>query len=120
MDRKKLAKYRRALEKEYERIIRSLSDLEKSGFINGERPSEPSGITSHPADLGTDAFERDLNLGLVTEEHEVLQEVRDALEKIDNGFYGACETCGEPVEEGRLAVIPHARNCLECQKKAEG
>lgn len=119
MDKKTLARHRKALEKEYARIRKCLDSLEKSGSLNGEASYEPSGITSHPADLGTDVFERDLNLGLVTEESEVLHDVRDALDRIEKGNYGICEACGGQVEPGRLSVIPYARNCLECQKKAE-
>jgi len=44
-----------------------------------------------------------------------LAEVKDALKKIDEGTYGACEACGEKISEGRLAVLPTAKLCLKCE-----
>ena len=119
MDKKELEKYRKALEKEYERILKSLSDLENNGLLNAERNSDLGGITTHPADLGTDNFERDLNLGLVTDENSSLREVEEALARINKGSYGKCEKCGAKIEVKRLTAVPQTRHCFGCQAKTE-
>ena len=119
VDKKELEKYRKALEKEYERILKSISDLENNGLLNAERNSDLGGITTHPADLGTDNFERDLNLGLVTEENASLREVEEALARINKGSYGKCEKCGMKIEVKRLTAMPQARHCFGCQAKME-
>ncbi|MFH2068630.1 MAG: TraR/DksA C4-type zinc finger protein [Candidatus Omnitrophota bacterium] len=119
MDKKELEKYRKTLEKEYARILKSLSDLKSNGLLNTERDSDLGGITTHPADLGTDNFERDLNLGLVTEENTSLREVEEALVRIDKGKYGRCEKCGAKIEVKRLTAVPQARHCFGCQAKME-
>ena len=119
MDKKELEKYHKALEKEHDRITKSLSDLEDTGLLNSERSSELSGITTHPADLGTDNFERDLNLGLVTKESTSLEEVEDALSRIAKKTYGKCEKCGRKIETKRLDVLPQTRCCLRCQTRME-
>lgn len=120
MNKKEMDRCRRALEKQRERIVRSLEEVEKSGLINQEYSVGTTGITTHPADLGTDNFERDLGLGLVTEEHDLLKEIDEALDRIERGIFGECEKCGCAIPRERLNAIPQARNCLECQKKAEG
>ena len=119
MDKKELEKYRKALEEEHERILKSLSDLENNGLLNAERNSDLGGITTHPADLGTDNFERDLSLGIITEENASLREVSEALARIDKGSYGKCEKCGIKIEVKRLTAIPQTRHCLGCQAKTE-
>jgi RNA polymerase-binding protein DksA len=119
MDKKELEKYRKALEKEHSRIMKSISDLESNGSLNTERNSDLVGITTHPADLGTDNFERDLNLGLVTEENASLREVEEALARINKGSYGKCEKCGAKIEVKRLTAVPQARHCFGCQAKME-
>ena len=119
MDKKELEKYRKALEKEYERILKSLSDLENNGLLNAERNSDLGGITTHPADLGTDNFERDLNLGIITEENASLREVEEALARINKGSYGKCEKCGTKIEVKRLTAVPQTRHCFGCQAKME-
>lgn len=119
MDKKELVKYRKALEKEHSRITKSISDLESNGSLNTERNSDLVGITTHPADLGTDNFERDLNLGLISDENTALKEVEEALGRITNGSYGKCEKCGKKIEAKRLTAMPQTRHCLGCQAKTE-
>ena len=119
MNKKEKARHIRLLEKERAKILTSLVGMQKNALLS-DRPVEPAGITSHPADQGTDSFERDLNLGLVTEEHEVLQKINDAVNRVERGVYGKCESCGGNIGAQRLAALPYARNCLACQEKEEG
>ncbi|HNQ35490.1 MAG TPA: TraR/DksA C4-type zinc finger protein [bacterium] len=119
MEKKTLERFRKALEKERDRLLKSLEGLEKAGSLNTERDTEKSGITTHPADQGTDNFERELQLGLVTEENTSLQEVEEALARIESKTYGRCESCGCAIESKRLMVLPHARYCLGCRTKME-
>ncbi|GAA0570097.1 TraR/DksA family transcriptional regulator [Actinomadura livida] len=46
-----------------------------------------------------------------------LEEIDAALARLDDGTYGLCEDCGEPVPEGRLEIIPYARRCVQCQQR---
>lgn len=119
MEKKELEKYRKALEKERERILKSLSDLENNGLLNSDRHADLAGITTHPADLGTDNFERDLNLGLVTEENTSLKEVEEAISRVAKGTYGKCGRCGKKIEAKRLSALPQTRYCFSCQAKME-
>jgi RNA polymerase-binding transcription factor DksA len=73
----------------------------------------------HMADAGTDSFDRDLTLGLVSFEQEALYEVDAALERIADGTYGICELTGKPIPWERLKAIPWARFSMEAERELE-
>ncbi|NSW91368.1 MAG: TraR/DksA C4-type zinc finger protein [Firmicutes bacterium] len=80
-------------------------------------PTELSNYDNHPADIGTELYMVELNNALMVHQEHLLEEVRNALKKIDEGTYGICEICGENIDEERLEVIPYARLCLECEEE---
>jgi len=82
-------------------------------------PTELSNYDNHPAELGTELYMISLNNALMIHQENLLQEVRNALEKIEKGEYGKCELCGKKIPEERLEAIPYARLCLECQEENE-
>jgi RNA polymerase-binding transcription factor DksA len=90
----------------------------------GKNPSSEAGDISsmpmHMADVGSDAFEHDLNLNLVENEEEELEQIEEALEKIPKGNFGLCEMCRKPITKERIKAIPYARLCIACKKKEEG
>ena len=57
--------------------------------------------------------ERELSLILGDRDREKLKEIEDALQRIEEGSYGMCEECGEPIEEGRLKAMPFTRVCID-------
>ena len=78
-----------------------------------------SSMPYHMADIGTDNYEQEFTLGLIENEEDDLRAIDDALEKIEDGTYGQCESCGKKIKKARLKTMPHARNCIECQKVEE-
>ena len=74
---------------------------------------------SNFADLGTDNFEQDFAIGLIENSEDTLREIDAALERIEKGTYGVCEESGDFIGKSRLKVVPWARLCIECQRKAE-
>jgi DnaK suppressor protein len=66
------------------------------------------------ADSGQVAAEQGENRALVNHLAETLEDVERALAKLDEGTYGACESCGRPIGEARLEAMPAARYCIEC------
>lgn len=64
------------------------------------------------ADSGQVAAELSENQALMASMREQLTDINAALERIDNGTYGRCETCGEPISEARLEAMPAARFCI--------
>ena len=81
--------------------------------------SDLSNMPIHLADAGSDTFELENTLGLVGSERRLLQEIDDALERIENNTYGICEGGAEPIPKARLKAIPWARYCVKCASLSE-
>lgn len=121
MDKKTLEKFKKQLLEEKEKIIGGIHNLTKENLSSSQ--SDASGdlshYSTHMADVGSDSFERELALGLVSNEQEFLYKIDEALRAIDKGTYGNCETCNKPIKEARLKALPFAKLCISCQEKLE-
>jgi DnaK suppressor protein len=71
------------------------------------------------ADGGTDSYFQEFSLELLERDESTMREVLLALERVKAGNYGLCEGCGNPILKERLKLVPHARNCIQCQRKEE-
>ena len=114
--------FRQLLEQERRRLTKALAFLhdENPGTIEDELGEIGSGGTdNHLGDTATATYDRELDEGLGEGAQQTLREIDDALRKIDDGTYGACEACGKPIGEDRLAAIPWARLCIDDQRKAD-
>jgi len=76
--------------------------------------SDLSNLPIHMADMGTDSYEIENTIGLMSSERKILVEIDDALSRIENGTYGICEADDEPIPKARLRAIPWARYCVRC------
>jgi RNA polymerase-binding transcription factor DksA len=84
-----------------------------------EDAGDLSGYGQHMADAGTDTFDRDFALSLVSNEQEALSEVEAAIKRIRDGTYGICELTGKPISKDRLLAVPFTRYSAEAQKELE-
>lgn len=80
---------------------------------------ERAGMATHMADLGTDNFRHDFELGLMSEEVDVLEMVDEALQRLEDSEYGICLDCGAVIPRERLEAKPYARFCTKCKSKRE-
>lgn len=78
-----------------------------------------SGYGQHMADAGTDTFDRDFALSLVSSEQEALSEIEAAIKRIHDGSYGVCEITQKPISKERLLAVPFTRYSAEAQKQVE-
>lgn len=78
-----------------------------------------SGYGQHMADAGTDTFDRDFALSLVSSEQEALSEIEAAIKRIHNGTYGVCESTQKPIAKERLLAVPFTRYSTEAKKLVE-
>jgi RNA polymerase-binding transcription factor DksA len=76
-------------------------------------------FSSHMADAGTDAYDRDFALGLLSSEQDAVYEIEEALNRIRTGLYGVCEATGKSIEPARLAAIPWTRFSTRAEKQLE-
>jgi RNA polymerase-binding transcription factor DksA len=84
-----------------------------------ESLSELSSSDQHPGDIGSETFEREKDLSILEQVEAELADVAHALERLDQGTYGTCEACGQPIGDERLEALPAARFCLKDQALAE-
>lgn len=78
-----------------------------------------SSYGQHQADSGTDTFDRDFALSLVSSEQEALGEIEAAIKRIKDGTYGICEVTQEPIAKDRLLAVPFTRYSASAQKELE-
>lgn len=81
-----------------------------------EATDELSGYDQHPADLGTDTFEREKEFGLLELLEFEMDKVDQALSRYENGSYGTCELCGKPIEPARLERLKNTTMCAACAR----
>jgi len=71
------------------------------------------------ADSSSKLYEREHELALTRNTRELLEQTEHALERIDAGTYGVCESCGKPIGKARLLAFPRATLCVECKQRQE-
>ncbi len=77
------------------------------------------GAGNDQADVGSKALERDAEMSLANNSREMLIQVERALARLDDGTYGVCESCGQPIGKLRLMAFPRATLCLACKQRQE-
>ena len=105
----------------YERTLRVLlaeltGDIDRlqRETLDNDSPREDS------VDEGsTDGYALEISLGLLEQDESTVRDVLDALERFETGTYGACEACDDWIAKERLAALPHARHCIDCQRDME-
>ena len=111
--------YQKALLKLKDDLIYDIKNMSKNPGSSANESSDVSGHVLHMADVATDMYDREFNLGLASNEREVLNKIDAALKKITDGSYGACAECGKNIPQLRLKAIPYVATCLKCQEKLE-
>lgn len=105
---------RERLEAERQRTLRQLASLTRDFDAVVEASQDSNADDEHDPDGSTIAFERSQVDALIQQSHRSLTEVDAALDRLDAGTYGACETCGRPIAPERLEARPTARKCIAC------
>lgn len=118
----RLRAVKKRLQTERERLEEELHEIMERTSISSdiEQVSELSTYDDHPADLASETFEREKDLALEGNIQDLLDKVNTALEKIEDGTYGLCDSCGVEINTNRLEALPWASLCLNCQDRLEG
>lgn len=121
MDSARLAHFRRRLLEAKQQYAGEVERLNAWGLGQSmsEAYEEMSLYDNHPADAGTEMFEREKDLGLRSNAQRMLMEIDHALARMDRGQYGICEWCGRAIPEERLEAFPMTTLCVECKARRE-
>jgi DnaK suppressor protein len=104
--------YKRLLELR-DSLLRRQSDLSK------DAAEETPNFSLHMADAGTDTYDRDFALGMLSSEQDAAYEVEQALDRVRSGSYGKCELTGKPIEPERLEAVPWTRFSAAAERQLE-
>ena len=107
------AKYYQNLLDLRDRLLRQMSGLAK------ESAEEMASYSLHMADSGTDNFDRDFALSLLSSDQDAVYEIEEALKRIEKNTYGVCELTGKTIPKARLDAIPWTRFTVEAQAQLE-
>jgi RNA polymerase-binding transcription factor DksA len=100
-------------------LLDSMNGVAKDSLRSRAEGSEASAFGMHQADAGSDAYDRDFALSLLSMEQDSLYEINEAIKRIDAGAYGVCEISNKPIPHPRLEALPFTRYTVECQAELE-
>lgn len=103
-----------------ERSLRAmLADIDAKGRATAEEQTAAEERLADVVDLAAAEAGRSMTLRLRDREYKMLRKIRDALRRLEEGTYGICEDCGEPIAPARLAARPVTTLCAECKAERE-
>ena len=100
-------------------LLDSMTGVARDNLRNGNDAHEVSAHGLHQADAGSDSYDRDFALNLLSQEQDALFEINEALQRITLGTYGVCEMSEKKIPKARLEARPFARYTVECQSEVE-
>jgi DnaK suppressor protein len=111
---------------QYERLLQlrdamldTMAGVAHDNLRKHAEDTESHAFGQHQADAGSDAYDRDFALSLLSQEQDALYEIDEAISRLENGTYGTCEMSGKKIPRARLEAIPWARFTVECQSQIE-
>jgi DnaK suppressor protein len=113
MRKERLTQFRKKLEEKHRQLV----DEVGRNVLYGKGPEDDS--IKDLGDQASSAYNREFQFELGNGDRRLLKEVVSALQKLDEGSFGACERCGESIAEKRLEALPFARYCIDCQRAVE-
>lgn len=114
----------KTIKAEWQKYYQTLLDLRQrlldqmSGLAK-ESAEEMASYSLHMADSGTDNFDRDFALSLLSSDQDAIYEIEEALKRIEKNTYGVCELTGKSIPRARLDAIPWTRFTVEAQAQLE-
>lgn len=105
------------LEADRQRLAGELEDAEREFADLLIDTSDGAGFDQ--ADLGTSTMGRDQEISVANNARDMLEQVQHARQRIEDGTYGVCESCGQPIGKMRLMAFPRATLCMPCKQREE-
>lgn len=105
------------LNTQHERVAANLAEREAE--FAGLMRDSGDGAGQDTADVGATNFERDHEINTMNTERAILAAVEKVLDKVADGTFGVCESCGEPIGKMRVMAFPRATLCMSCKQREE-
>lgn len=102
-----------------DQITDMMYGIQNDTIKQGSEGSDASGSGMHQGDAGSDAYDRDFALTMLSKEANALGEIEQALQRLELGTYGICEESGQKIPNPRLEAMPFARLTVERQAAKE-
>ncbi len=121
MRARELEQFKKVLLQKRRMLMGDVTALERAA-LEKNRQDASGDLSKMPldmADIGSDNYEQEFTLGLIETEQATLQEIDEALERIENKQYGQCVACEGAIPKARLKAKPHAKFCIECKRQEE-
>lgn len=116
LTKKQLSALEQDLREERAQLLEQVEDLRAEAGVDRWRGD---GSGDDPADLGTASSERETAATLSDHARRLLEQIDEALRRIEAGTYGACTRCGQQIGHPRLEAVPAAALCLDCKRRDE-
>ena len=117
LPKRELEIYKKLLLRLRGKIAGDLQQIE-GDTLSGDQPGS-GGELSDVADMATDNYDKELNIGLASNEQQLLNDIDTALKKIEDGTYGICEIYGTTIPKKRLLAMPYTRLSMRAQEEEE-
>ena len=121
MNRNEIQHYKELLEKRLGEIDHTIDMMKENNDAEQDKfsPAELSNYDNHPAEMATELYLVELNSALRVHEESILQDIKDALIRIENNSYGTCLHCGAEIPSSRLEALPYVKLCIQCEDDIE-
>ena len=121
MNKKDLKHFKTLLLKKRKELMQQMDLIKETEMETTlkEATGDHSSYAFHMADQGTDTMEREKNFYYAQRDGRLLYHIDQALERIEDGNFGLCHTCSNPIHRERLEAVPHASYCIECKSSEE-
>ena len=114
-----LRKQKQKLLELHDTLVDQMNGITRDTLTSSADGGDSSAFGMHQADAGTDAYDREFALNILSQEQDAVQEIEEALKRIDLGTYGICEGSGQPIPQARLEAMPFARCTVAYQESLD-
>jgi len=111
--------FRQRLLDERGRVQEALDYLHEENPGSMEDETQEIQSNNHPGDVATVTHDREIDYTLEENAERLLAAIDSALQRIDDGTYGTCRTCGNPIATERLDALPYTTQCIDCKRREE-
>jgi len=120
LNAKDLERFRKRLQLIGARLRGDVDQLTEDAMLGGDQDgSTQPQAPIHLAEIGSENYDQEFTLTLLQNDQAAIDEVSEALRRIEEGTFGRCQACDRPIAKARLEAVPYARLCIECARNEE-